>query len=233
MNRALARVSVTVLASVAMAVGSLATPAQAAPAQAAAANVKIPSSVTVPLGGNCFDIPVRIQPPSGTDDWTLETEVASSTVSDYAYGYNDRAATSQMLHCPGLDGVGKFSWKSTLTWSTDDGETERTSRFSGTYTVVKAKRTGKLTISDRTPRFGQKITLKMCIPGPRYVDYKFQMKVAGKTHTTTSTTGSKGCETVKLKWPRTKQAIKFRMQIPGDDVAKKYVGKWVTVRGHA
>lgn len=74
---------------------------------------------------------------------------------------------------------------------------------------------------------------KVCIPGPRYVTYKLLVKAAGQTATKTYDSGSTGCDTRKLKWPKTKKPVKYQLHIGGSDIAKSSTGKWITVRGHA
>ncbi|WP_285619368.1 hypothetical protein [Kineosporia sp. NBRC 101677] len=204
----------------------------ALPAAAATAKVTVPKSATVPLDGDCFDLPVKIQPPSGVDHWSVDVDVANAG-STFDYGDDDSAATAELQHCAGLDGVGRFTWSAKLEWGNFEQDTEGERTFSGSFTIHKAKRTGKLKISDTTPEYRQQVRFKTCVPGPRYVTYKLQVKASGKTASKTYSTGSTGCDTRKLKWPESRKPVKYRLHIPGDDTTKSFTGKWVTIRGHA
>ncbi len=227
----------TLAGSAAVVGGTRAGPAQAASAapaaRAATAKVTVAATGTAVLSGKCIQLPVRIQPPTGVSHWTVETEVADALGSGFAFGDDDSPATSKLQHCPILDGVGKFHWKATMEWTDDSGESGGGQTFSGTFVIRKATRTGTLKISDTTPKYGQTVKFKVCIPGPRYVTYKLLVKASGQTATRTYDSGSTGCDTTKLKWPRTKKPVKYRLHIAGSDIAKAYDGKWVTVRGHA
>ncbi|GAB6903524.1 hypothetical protein JCM9957A_66160 [Kineosporia succinea] len=222
------------LASVGLAVGGVAGAGPVRAADATGASVKVANG-TAKLGGGCIQLRTTIRPPAGATSWDATTEVDETTGSGYSSGSTDAPATGTLQHCPTLEGVGRFHWTSTLTYRTGDSDTESTASFSGTYTIAKARRTGTLKISDRTPRYGQKVTFRTCIPGPRYVDYKLQVQV-GKTKIETSpalTTGSRGCDSLSAVWPKSKLVPKYRLYVPGEDTINRYVGPWLTVRGHA
>ena len=99
----------TLAASAAVLVGTL-----AGPAQAATANVAVAATGTAVLSGKCIQLPVRIQPPTGVSHWTVETEVADGLGSSFASGDDDSPASDNLQHCPILDGVGKFRWTATM-----------------------------------------------------------------------------------------------------------------------
>jgi hypothetical protein len=227
MMRAMTKASVALLVAVGLTSG-----AAVQPAQAAAVSVNIPKSASVPLDGDCFQLPVQIQPPADVDHWSLDIDVDNAG-SGFEYGNDGRAAKGDLQHCPYVHGVGKFSWTAVMEWSDYDSGTDGQKSFAGTFTIHKATRTGKLKVSDTTPKFGQRVKFRTCIPGPRYVNYKLQVKSAGKTASKSYTTSSTGCDTRKLTWPKNKKAVKYRLSIPGDDVNKSFTSKWITVRGHA
>lgn len=221
----------TILASVGVVVGTLAVPAQAGVTEVAA-GLSVAKTATVPLDGKCLRLPVAIQPPTGVTRWNVDLDVTNAATG-YTYGLDDSAASYRLQHCAGLYGVGRFEWSATLEWSDSATDSEGSQTFTGSYTIGKAKRTGTLKISDRTPRFGQRVTFKVCVPGPRYVSYKLQGKVGKQTASRSFSSGATGCTTTKLKWPKYKRPVQYRLSIPGSETVKPYTGKWVTVRGHA